>query len=287
MNSRTKYTRSPIICNNNILRLLKKISLWLICLACIGYIIVCGFFYSIQQKVLFGPTKLPANYQFTFPGKFTERKIVVASGITLDALLFKADSSKGVVLYLHGNGGALDTWGSIAELYTSSGYDVFLPDYRGYGKSEGKINSQQQFFDDVQACYNDLLTMYPENKIIVQGYSIGTCPAAMLAAHNHPKLLILQAPYYSMVDMMKKEYSFLPSFLLKYPLNTDEYVKVVKAPIIIFHGDADRVIYCGSSLKLQKDLKPGDSLIILKGQGHAGFTENAAYVAAMKTILKQ
>ena len=99
------------------------------------------------------------------------------------------------MFYLHGNAGALDTWGDIAKVYTSLGYDIFILDYRGFGKSEGSIYSEEQFYKDVQAAYDVMRKEYPENKIVVEGYSIGTGPATILAATNHPKLLLLQAPY--------------------------------------------------------------------------------------------
>lgn len=268
------------------MKLLKKISLWSVCIIVLLYAAICMYFYSKQDEILFVPTKLAENYQFKYPGNFTERKIKTKDGTILDGLLFRSDSSKGLVFYLHGNGGALDTWGDIAPVYTAAGYDIFILDYRGYGKSGGKISSEPELFSDVQDAYNDLRSLYPENKIIIQGYSIGTCPAAMLAAYNHPKTLLLQAPYYSMTDMLKKTYPFLPVFLLNYPLNTDAFVKQVKAPVVIFHGDADNLIYYGSSLKLKQDLKPGDTLITLKGQGHFSFTKNPEYLADMKKILE-
>jgi hypothetical protein len=268
------------------MRLLKKILLWTAGILAVIYIGVCIFFYSKQDDILFVPTTLAADYQFKFPGHFSERKIKTFDGITLDGLLFDADSSKGLIFYLHGNGGALDTWGDISSVYTNMGYSIFMLDYRGYGKSEGKITSEKQFFDDAQATYTYLCSVYPENKIIVLGYSIGTCPAAMLAARNHPKMLLLQAPYYSMTDMMKKTYPFLPTFMLKYPLNTDEYIKAVKVPVTIFHGDADNVIYYGSSVKLRADCKPTDQLITLKDQGHMHFTQNPEYLSALKKILE-
>ena len=255
-------------------------------IAAVLYVAVCAFFYSKQDDILFVPTKLAADYQFNFPGKYTERRIKTRDGALLDGILFKADSSKGLIFYLHGNAGALSTWGDIANVYTSMGYDIFFLDYRGYGKSDGKIASQDQLFDDVQIAYNALKAEYPENKITLLGYSIGTCPAAMLAAHNSPRMLILQAPYYSMTDMMRHTYPFLPTFMLRYPLNTDEYVKATKSPIVIFHGDADEVIYYGSALKLKADCKPGDLLCTLKGQGHLHFTKNEEYMANLKKVLE-
>jgi uncharacterized protein len=74
----------------------------------------------------------------------------------LNGLLFKADSSKGVIFYLHGNAGNIGSWGNVATTYTKLNYDVFIIDYRGYGKSEGKINGQEQLFNDNEAAYNAL-----------------------------------------------------------------------------------------------------------------------------------
>jgi len=158
-------------------------------------------------------------------------------------------------------------------------------DYRGYGKSEGTINGQRQFFEDMQIAYDELKTTYAESRIIVLEYSIGTGPAAKLASLNNPKLLILQAPYYSLTDMMQHNYWLIPTFILKYKFATNDYLKNCKMPILIFHGDQDEVIYYGASLKLQKEFKPQDSLITLTGQGHNGMTENPEYQMEIKKVL--
>jgi uncharacterized protein len=204
-----------------------------------------------------------------------------------NGLLFKADSSKGLIFYLHGNAGSLSSWGEVAETYTGLNYDVFLLDYRGYGKSEGSISSQEQFFGDLQVVYNELKKKYPEEKIIVLGYSIGTGPASKIASANNPKLLILQAPYFSLTDMMQHTYAIVPTFILKYKFETNEYIKDCKMPVVIFHGNEDEVIYYGSSLKLQEQFKSQDTLITLDGQGHNGMTDNEAYKAELRKILER
>src|ERR1043165_5720742 len=214
------------------------------------YTAACCLLFFEQEKLIFHPKKLPADYSFSYPGRFREIKIPSFDGKKLDGLLFSADSSKGLVFYLHGNAGALNTWGEIAGIYTALNYDIFIWDYRGFGKSEGNICSDEQFHLDVQAAYDFLKREYPENRIVVIGYSIGTGPAARLAAANHPKLLILQAPYYSLPDLVKQGHpSLTPGFLLKYKFNTFEFLQKTVAPVAIFHGDSDRTIYYGSSVK--------------------------------------
>jgi pimeloyl-ACP methyl ester carboxylesterase len=191
-----------------------------------------------------------------------------------------------LIFYLHGNAGSLASWGEVAKTYTDLNYDVFMLDYRGYGKSEGSITSPSQLFNDVQIAYDELKNDYPENEVIILGYSLGTGPASKLASANNPKLLILQAPYYSLTDMMKHNYYIIPTFILKYKFETHNYLKDCKMPLIIFHGTNDGVIYYGSSLKLQQQFKPQDKLITLNGEGHNGISENPEYLREIEKILK-
>ena len=250
------------------------------------YIFVCGLLYFFQEKLIFLPQKLGKDYLFQFDQKFNEKNIKTTDGTILNGLLFTADSSKGLIFYLHGNGGSLSSWGNVAKAYTDLNYDIFILDYRGYGKSEGVIDRQDQLFGDTQTAYDELKKEYPEDKIIVLGYSIGTGLASKVASENKPKLLILQAPYYSLTDMMKHSYSIIPTFILKYKLETNKYLKDCKMPVVIFHGDCDEVIYYGSSLKLKEEFKSKVKLITLSGQGHNGMTDNEDYINELKQVLR-
>ena len=128
------------------------------------YLIVCGILYFFQERFIFFPQKLDKNYLFQFDEKFEERNIRTADGILLSGLLFKAPNSRGLIFYLHGNAGSLSSWGEVAATYTDLNYDVFLLDYRGYGKSEGVINSQEQFYEDIQTAYQELKKEYRKIK---------------------------------------------------------------------------------------------------------------------------
>lgn len=269
--------------------LMKKMLYWILGIFSVLYLVICGFFYFYQKKLIFYPTKLPQNYQFRFRQAFQEHFIPAADGVKLHGILFKANKPKGLVFFLHGNAGALDTWGEIAGTYTGLQYDFFIMDYRGFGKSEGKILHEKQFFSDVQTAYDYIKKAYDERNIVVIGFSIGSGSAAMLAANNQPGKLILQAPYYSLLDLMQHispvVYSVLPPFLFKYKFKTNEFVDRIKVPITIFHGEKDEVIYYGSSTKLQQHLKPSDKVILLSGQGHNGMNENREYMLELKNIL--
>ena len=250
----------------------------------IAYVAICVLLFFFQEKLLFFPEKLDKHFQFTFNQRFDEITIKT-DNVLLNGLLFKSDSSKGLVFYLHGNGGSLNSWGVVAKTYTDLNYDVFILDYRGYGKSEGRISSQAQLYQDIQTAYDQLKTKYDESNIIVLGYSIGTGLATNLASKNSPKLLILQAPYYSMTDMMQHTYPIIPTFILKYKFETNVLIKECNMPIVIFHGNQDEVIYYNSSIKLKDVIKKTDTLITLNGQGHNRITYNGDYITAIKRLL--
>jgi len=264
---------------------MKKLLLKIVSILLILFASICGLIFLFQEEMIFFPHKLEKNYQFNFAQQFEEINIKTHDQKILNGLLFKSDSSKGLVFYLHGNAGSLGTWGGVAKTYTDLHYDVFMLDYRGFGKSEGSIGSQEQLFSDVQTAYNEMLKVYHETKIIVLGYSIGTGLAAKLASTNQPRLLILLAPYYSLTDIMRHKYPILPTFILRYRFNTSQFIKACKMPIVIFHGNQDEVIYYGSSLKLKELLKKQDQLITLVGQGHNGMTTNVDYKLELSKVL--
>jgi acetyl esterase/lipase len=144
------------------------------------YLLICGCYYFLQEKFLFTHTQ-PSGYSYQFKGSYEERNIQTRDGKKLNGLLFKSDSSKGLIFYLHGGGHTLDKWGKYAPVYMGLQYDIFFLDYRGFGKSEGDVPTEKELYADVQDAYNNLKTSYHEDSIIVFGYSFGTAPAAMLA----------------------------------------------------------------------------------------------------------
>ncbi|KFF11560.1 hydrolase [Chryseobacterium soli] len=265
---------------------MKKMILGIIAFLLIAYAFICVAVYFYQEQIIFYPEKLSENYSYDFGGNFEEISIYTKDKKKINSVLFKVENPRGVIFYLHGNAGSIKGWGEVAKLYNHMNYDVFIIDYRGYGKSEGGIESKEQLFSDVKLAYEEVKKRYSENKIIILGYSLGTGLASKLASQENAKLLILQAPYYSIEDEMNQKFSFLPKFLLKYNIETYDYLKTVRSPVIIFHGNKDEVINYKASLKLKANFKKGDRLILLKDQSHNGITDNLDYQNSMKTILE-
>ncbi len=256
---------------------MKKNLIKLIKFVAILYLVICAALYVFQEKVLFFPQKLAPTYQHHFNQPFEEINLTNNKGNLLNGLLFKSENSRGLVFFLHGNAGALNSWGQVAKFYTELHYDVFMLDYQGFGKSEGKITSQNEFFADNQLFYNEMLKNYDEKNIIVLGYSLGTGLASKIAADNHPSQLILLAPYYSLKDVMQHTYPIIPTVLLKYKIETHKYLGKCNMPITIFHGKQDEIIYFGSGQKLKEKYPKKVRFIPLKNQGHNGIMYNPIY----------
>lgn len=249
------------------------------------YVIICVLLFFLQERLLFFPDKKYKDAPYRFDQNFEELNFITGDEVTLNGVLFKCDLPKGLIFYLHGNGGSIESWGEIAGAYTRAQYDLFILDYRGYGKSGGRITSEKQLHEDVQFVFDQVKGRYHERDVIVAGYSLGTALAAKLAAENSVKRVILQAPYYSMTDVMKDHYPVIPTFILRYKLETYKYIKKCTMPITIFHGDQDKLINYSSSVKLKEFLKPKDTLIILEGQGHNEMSDHPEFTEALKSML--
>jgi pimeloyl-ACP methyl ester carboxylesterase len=250
------------------------------------YVVVCLILYLMQEKLLFHPYQIPTDYTYQFSAEFEEINLNSNDNdLILNGLHFKSVEKKGIVLFFHGNGGTVNDWGEGADFYTSLGYDIFYFDYRGYGKSGGKIKSEKQLMNDAKAAYEYVKTKFSEDKIIVSGTSIGTGMASQIAAVNNPRLLLLNTPYSSLVKLIRQKMKIVPSFLVKYKFKTTDYIESINCPIYVFHGDNDVVIPHSHSLELKANHSK-INLNIAEGFGHNDITSSKLYNSKMITILK-
>ncbi len=246
------------------------------------YALVCGLLYFAQERIIFHPDKLPEDYTFT---EGEEVELPVEAGISLNCLWMKEPSSKGAILYLHGNRGSNRRCYHQAQSMAGNGYDIFMPDYRGFGKSDGQIVSEAQLFSDAQVAYDFLKKHYSEDRIVVVGYSIGSGMASYIASQNKPQQLMLLAPYTSVVDLKDDRAAFLPDFLLKYPLRNNEFLKKINFPVTLFHGSFDEVIPFQCSEKLQA-INPKLFSLVRLDEGHRGVVFNSVFQQTVSKLLR-
>lgn len=228
------------------------------------YLMGCGFAYVLQDEIIFDPHELSDSYRFDMG---EEVEIEVEDGISLNTLHVKHQNSDGVLLYFHGNRG--DNRRCLHQLsrFANSSKDWIMMDYRGYGKSDGEIESERQLLSDAEAVYNYALQQYDESEITLVGYSLGTGIASHLAATFTPKELVLVAPYVSFYDLKNRYIPIIPNFLVKFPLNNRRNIMKSTCPVTIFHGTSDEVIPFDSA-EILANVRDDVSLITLEDTGH-------------------
>lgn len=253
------------------------------------YLFISVLLFYLQDYLLFKPEKLPKDYQFNYNQQsFREYNLTTRDGAVINGLLFKTkESPKGIVLYLKGNSKSIKGWGKFAVDFTRLGYNVLMVDYRGFGKSTGK-RTQKAIKRDLQEIYNQIKERTDEHNIILYGRSLGSGFATKLASTNNPRLLILDAPYYSLTNVTARFMPFMPlSILLKYPLPTYKWMKYVRCPIHIIHGTNDKLIPYKTSVKLSKINPERTRLHTVIGGGHKDLNNFPSYHAMLEDIILQ
>ncbi len=253
----------------------------------IAYVIISIAIYYLQDYLLFKPEKLPEDFQFYYENQdIKEYNLETRDGAVINALLFKPKGdSKGIVFYLKGNSKSIKGWGKFAVDFTRHNYNVLMVDYRGFGKSTGR-RSQKAIKRDLQEVYNKIKEETTEDRIIVYGRSLGSGFAAKLASINNPKMLILDAPYYSLTKVTARYAPFMPlSVLIKYPLPTYKWLKYVRCPIHIIHGTNDTLIPYKTSVRLSKVNPKLTRLHTVIGGGHKNLNNFESYHKMIHEII--
>lgn len=230
--------------------------IYIILIVVIVYIAICAFYYIFQERFIFVPWgKKRSDAPILLGSEFTEYFLDGAYNGRIHAIHIKVRNPRGIILYFHGNTGSIDRWGAISEELTSFGFDIFLPDYRGYGKSRGQ-RTEETLYSDALLCYKKVLELYPENKICIYGRSLGTAMATWLAAYTHPGAVVLETPFNNLIEVAMHHSKIIPvKLFLRYTFRNDLHLKRAKAPVLIAHGTKDNIVKYKSGLRLYKSLK--------------------------------
>lgn len=248
------------------------------------YLLLLALLWWGQERLLFQPQQLPAHHRFDVGPDVVETWVDVP-GARLNALHLRRPQPAGVVFFVHGNAGSLDNWFVNLEFYRENNFDLFMFDYRGFGKSSGRIGSQAQLEADVRAAWASIAPRYAGMRTVFYGRSLGTGPATTLAAEFTPDLLVLVSPYSSMRDIARLHYPWVPGALLRYPLSTQETLPRVQSPVLLAHGGQDTLIPASHSQILKARL-PQAQLLLVPDAGHGDIHESPVYLSTLAAALR-
>jgi alpha-beta hydrolase superfamily lysophospholipase len=253
----------------------------------IAYSATAIVLHNLQKKFIFRPKPLPQDYEYNFKFPFREINISLNKTDNLNLVQFFPENklANGVVLYFHGNRDNINRYAKHAVNFTKNGYEVWMADYPGYGKTTGK-QTEENFYSQAMEIFKLATSKYSSESIIIYGMSLGSGIASYLASKKSCKRLILETPYFSMPDLLNSLVPIIPvSVASHFKFPTGEYCKEIHAPITIFHGRKDRVIPYRCAAKLNDVLKAGDEFITISQGAHNNLSNFRQYHEKLDSIL--
>ncbi len=196
----------------------------------------------LEKVSIFYPSKemtaSPAVYDFNFDEVF----FTASDGVKLHGWLMKTNPQAPVILYLHGNAGNIADRLEKAAQLMPLGLNLFLIDYRGYGRSDGKP-SEAGIYLDGQAAYDELMRRgFKEKDVVAYGASLGGAVAVNLATKRTLGALIIDSSFTSAADMARRLYPYLPTFLMAVKLDSKSYLDRLTLPKLIMHSPEDELV---------------------------------------------
>jgi hypothetical protein len=209
------------------------------------YVAWCATLWFYQDKLLF-PADLAAD---PMPMRYSAATVELIRDIAggrvvawfIPGFDVGAAAAQPLVIFFHGNAEIIDHQQDVIEGYRRMGCSLLLPEYRGYGRSDGTpseaaIVGDALYFYDAVCDRSDI----DKTRIVIHGRSLGGGPAAQLAARRKPRVLILESTFKSAASMAHRYLA--PTFLSSNPFRTDRVLAALNVPALIFHGKSDDII---------------------------------------------
>jgi fermentation-respiration switch protein FrsA (DUF1100 family) len=289
-----------------------KIIILIIFIIAIVMIIINLIIYKIAQYFLhesmFKPKKLEKNESMELEALTNELKTKFNDQITIEELFletpdkqfihcihYKNPTKKGTILHAHGNYGNLKRTYNIFKLYGNLG-NIFILDYRGYGKSSGTITPDGALID-IKTAWNYLIKKQniQPYRITVYGISLGAGISSELTNYlvndkkTKPYALILESGFSSIREMSKKQLCCgLQNVLIPNYFNNYENVKALKdkLPILVAHSPEDELIAFSHSQKILENQKTNPQLKFFKLSGlHSSTNYTGEYVNTIRKYI--
>ena len=247
--------------------------------------------FFVQDHLVFPRWALDQAFLSEAPAGFEEWSITTDEGRVHAWYLAGSgcteDAPGGVVVMLHGNGMYIDRWIAEASAFAAMGWNVLLPEFRGYGRAEG-TPSQDHLRSDVVAFIDQLdgRSGVDPDRLVYYGRSIGGALAAQVALDRPPAGLVLQTPPAS-ISALAWRYG-VPPFLVRSPFDTiDALERLGPIPTLLIEHDADEVIPASHPARIM-EVAPHARHLVLEGRhnGLASSTEDQRFMDEMGVFLE-
>lgn len=243
-----------------------------------SYLALCVYLYARQDRFIFLPIRAVENTPKDFGCEYSESTLV-SEGRKIQVWRLPAQSENVAkvggrsLLYLHGNAGNLGHNSGHACRLAGYGFNVFIFDYRGYGKSEGEWPNEESVYEDAEVAWQALVKDVPDpKKIVIYGHSLGGAVAVDLAS-KHPEAggLIVESSFTSVNEMADADpvFRYFPlSLLIHQKLDSKSKLASLKMPVLFIHGEADRVVPPFMSKRLFEAAREPKKLVLIPNGDH-------------------
>jgi len=260
---------------------------WLLVAAVLGYAGLLTLMYVFQRALMYFPDPARTPPAAASLPEAQEVMLTTKDGEKLIAWHVPPRDGKPIVIYLQGNAGALDLRVGRFKWLVADGTGLLALSYRGYGGSTGKP-SEAGLIRDAQAAYDFTVARFPPERIVLWGESLGTGVAVALAAEREISGLILDAPFTSAADVGAAAYPFLPvRWLMKDTFHSDERITHLNAPLLVLHGELDRIVPIIFGEKLFSLAKDPKRMVRFPRGGHVDLDDYGAADAVREFLAER
>ncbi|RIK68898.1 MAG: alpha/beta hydrolase [Planctomycetota bacterium] len=217
------------------------------------YILWCIALYFYQDRLLFPADLAPAPYageRYDTSTVVLKRPIAGGEVVAWYVPPLNRARPAPLVVFFHGNAEIIDDQSRIILGYQRMGFGVLLPEYRGYGRSDGSPG-EAALVDDAQFFFDEIVNRreLDAGRIVFHGRSLGGGVAAGLADRRRPSALVLESTFTSVSAMARHYYA--PAFIAKNPFRVDRVIASLDVPVLILHGTTDDIIPVAHGRKLR------------------------------------
>lgn len=251
------------------------------------YLVVMLFMFVFQKHLVFHPSQnihsTPADLRLSFEDVEMETE----DGIQLHGWFMPAENDERTIILFHGNAGNISDRIYLLSDLKELGLNIFIFDYRGFGRSEGSPD-EEGLYADGRAAWKYLIDKkgIDPGKIILFGRSLGSTVATKLAVEKAAGVLLLDAPFTSGPDLSADIYPWLPvRMLMKYEFSNAERIKNIAIPVLIAHSRTDRVIPFSHGEKLFEMANEPKQFVELEGRHGAGFDGRDHYLKRIQRFI--
>ncbi len=254
------------------------------------YALILAVYFLLQDFLIFRPKQRKAEQEYRLSASYEEFFFDTSGKGHIHGLLLHPNGKpRGLIFYLHGNTGSMKRWSKVAQELLDLDYDIFVMDYRGYGKSKGR-RSEAALHRDVLEVFDEVSKAYRGLELVVYGRSLGTGFAVPLAAQRPVDKLVLETPFFNLIHVAQTYAPFVPiRYLLRFPMRSDLSIQKVQCPILIFHGTADRIVPYRSGFALYNKVRYRDDvrLVTIPGAQHNNLNAYPTFWDSLRVFLSR